>query len=357
MRQFFSEIPEAIDNTVKIAQMCHTEYDFDTNTLSLDNGDTVKYKYLIGADGALSPTRRALGYKQPDYIFCTETFVPKTDAFNDDSIRIYFGYLNNEYCKRCNNWSGYGITSDPKRQPNSEALNMLRHSFPTMEECEMQIHEMMQRERAKKHAQMMEFYAKLTADKVLPLSRENYLYYFGEVTGQTNALTGSGLHPTLLGVRRDYECYDISFRKHAGEKWAVHYDPQDMSTVLATNADGTLRYTLEEKYVQPMALADRKEGDAQQLERINGFNKQLEAHVIHQLGVYGEDFQRVAARNPQLDTLRRFCLLDSRGQHKLPKAQARLTAQDIEAVEVQTVDVPLLPQGAAPADRDDYSIF
>ena len=30
MRQFLSEIPEAIDNTMKIAEMCHTEYDFNT---------------------------------------------------------------------------------------------------------------------------------------------------------------------------------------------------------------------------------------------------------------------------------------------------------------------------------------
>ena len=273
-------------------------------------------------------------------------------------VERYFGHLNNEYCKRCNNWSGYGITSDPKKQPNSEALNMLRHSFPTLEECEQQIIGMMECERQRKRKQFMEFYAKLTADKVLPLSRENYLYYFGEVTGQTNALTGSGLHPTLLGVKRDFECFDLSFRKHAGEKWAVHYDPQDMSTVLATNTDGTLRYMLEEKYVQPMALADRKEGDAQQLERSNNFNKQLESHVIGQLGAYGQTFLGMVEHNPQLDTLRRFCLVDSRGQHKLPKAQARLSAQDIEAIEVKPVaEVPLLPQGAAPADKDDYSIF
>ncbi len=73
------------------------EYDLDNNTLSLDNGDTVKYKYLIGADGALSPTRKALGYKSPDYIFCTEAFVPKTAAFDDNCVRIYFGYLNKGY--------------------------------------------------------------------------------------------------------------------------------------------------------------------------------------------------------------------------------------------------------------------
>jgi hypothetical protein len=273
-------------------------------------------------------------------------------------VERYFGHLNNEYCKRCNNWSGYGITSDPKKQPNSEALNMLRHSFPDEAGVRQQIAAIIELERKRKHQQFMEFYAKLTADKVLPLSRESYLYHFGNTTGYTNALTGSGMHPTLLGVRRDYECFDLSFRKHAGEKWAIMYDPDDTQTVLAVNADGTLRYMLEQKYVQPMALADRKEGDAQQLERVRTFDKQLEDHVIAEQAATYKTIENMAQRHPELDILRRFCLLDSHGQHKLPKAQARLSAQDIEAIEVKPVaEVPLLPQGAAPADKDDYSIF
>lgn len=273
-------------------------------------------------------------------------------------VERYFGHLNNEYCKRCNNWSGYGITSDPKKQPNSEALNMLRHSFPDEAGVRQQIAAIIELERKRKHQQFMEFYAKLTADKVLPLSRESYLYHFGNTTGYTNALTGSGLHPTLLGVKRDFECFDLSFRKHAGEKWAIMYDPDDTQTVLAVNADGTLRYMLEQKYVQPMALADRKEGDAQQLERVRTFDKQLEDHVIAEQAATYKTIENMAQRHPELDILRRFCLLDSHGQHKLPKAQARLSAQDIEAIEVKPVaEVPLLPQGAAPADKDDYSIF
>ena len=272
-------------------------------------------------------------------------------------VERYFLTLNREYCQLCNNWSGYGITSDPKKQPNSEALNIMRHSFPDEAGVRAQIDEIIARERAKKHAQFMEYYGKLTADKTLPLSRENYLLYFGNVTGYTNALTGSGLHPTLLGVKRDYESFDLTFRKHAGEKWAVRYDPDDMSTVLAVNADGTLRYMLEEKYVQPMALADRKEGDALQLEHTNSFNRQLEAHVIDEQAKAYRTISSMADRHPELDVLRKFCIVNSRGQHKLPKAQARLTAAEIEAVEVQTVDVPLIPQGAAPTDTTDYSIF
>lgn len=281
-------------------------------------------------------------------------------------VERYFLTLNREYCQLCNNWSGYGITSDPKKQPNSEALNIMRHSFPDEAGVRAQIDEIIARERAKKHAQFMEYYGKLSADKILPLSRENYLLYFGNVTGFTNALTGSGLHPTLLGVKRDYESFDLSFRQHAGEKWAVRYDPDDMSTVLAVNADGSLRYMLEEKYVQPMALADRKEGDAQQLEHTNSFNKQLEAHVISEQDKAYRTISGMVERHPELDVLRKFCIVNSRGQHKLPKAQARLTAAEIEAVEVRPVgnatgevatDVPLIPQGAAPTDTEDYSIF
>ena len=271
-------------------------------------------------------------------------------------VERYFKTLNQDYCQLCNNWSGYGITSDPKKQPNSEALNLLRHSFPDEAGVRAQIDEIIRREREKKHQQMMELYGKLAADKVLPLSRENYLLYFGQMTGYTNALTGSGLHPTLLGVKRDYDCFDISFREHAGEKWSVMYDPDDTKSVLAVNQSGTLRYMLEEKYVQPMALADRKEGDAQQLERVRSYNKQLEQHVTDRQAEAWQTIEQLAERNPELDVLRRFCLLDSRGQHKLPKAQARLTSKQIEALEVQTVDVPLCGRGET-APHSDYSIF
>ena len=281
-------------------------------------------------------------------------------------VERYFKTLNQDYCQLCNNWSGYGITSDPKKQPNSEALNLLRHSFPDEAGVRRQIEAIIASERKKKHAQFMELYGKLSADKVLPLSRENYLLTFGNMTGYTNALTGSGLHPTLLGVKRDYDCFDISFREHAGEKWSVLYDPDDTKTVLAVNQSGTLRYMLEEKYVQPMALADRKEGDAQQLERVRNYNKRLEQRVTDRQGEAWQTIEQLAERNPELDVLRKFCIVNSRGQHKLPKAQARLTAAEIEAVEVRPVgnatgevatDVPLIPQGAAPTDTEDYSIF
>lgn len=240
-------------------------------------------------------------------------------------VEPYFGYLNKTFCKRFNNWSGYGITTDPKKQPNSEALNIIRHSFPDEQGVIEQIHQMMATERSLKKEKFLACYDKLSADRRLPLSKENYLMYFGATTGLTNAIEGSGLRPTLLGVKRDYDCFDATFREHAGEKWTVKYDPNDLSMVLAVNADATRRYMLEEKYVQPMALAERREGDREQLERVNAFNKALEDNVTERLAIAHEKTEQLIADNPRLDNiLGRLLILDSNGQHKLPKAQRRL---------------------------------
>ena len=50
MRSFFPDIPEAIDNTMKIAQMCHAEYDFSTIHLpeyDIPQGFTDNKEYLL----------------------------------------------------------------------------------------------------------------------------------------------------------------------------------------------------------------------------------------------------------------------------------------------------------------------
>lgn len=274
-------------------------------------------------------------------------------------VEPYFGYLNKTYCKLCNNWSGFGVTADPKKQPNSEALNKLRHSFPDEAGVRAQLENIIRLDRQAKIEQFRAMYEDLPAERRLPLSREQYLLNFGAETGYKNALEGGGLKPTLLGVKREYDCFDIKFREHADTKWTVKYDPEDLGEVLAVNEDGSLRFMLSEKYVQPMALADRKEGDAAELQKVFDFNKnQLEAHVTEKLAIAYEKTERLIQELPQAgNILGRLLICDSNGQHKLPKAQRRLKAADVETIEVKAVEVPLTPQGATAADKDDYSIF
>ena len=287
-------------------------------------------------------------------------------------VEAYFNHLNTTYCQLCPNWSGFGVTTNPKRQPNSEALNKRRHSFPDEAGLRTQIDEMMRLERQQKIDKLMEKLANLKPEHRLPMSREMYLLNFGAETGFKNVLEGCGLRPTILGMKRDYDCFDISFRDHASERWTVKYDPADLREVLAVSEDGTRRYMLEEKYVQPMALADRKHGDAEQLQRVRDFNKALEAEAGRRLGDHFEDARRVIERAAELPIHGtpalgaciedRLLLTDSRGQHKDQRSRKRLAAEEVEALEVKTVEVPVVPQGAAATDTsdyraDDYSIF
>ena len=137
----------------------------------------------------------------------------------------------------------------------------------------------------------------------------------------------------------------------------MKYDPDNLSEVLAVNEDGSLRFMLTEKYVQPMALADRKEGDAGQLQRVREFNRQLEEHITTQLALKQEAGEQAIKDLPQADILQRLLLCDSRGQHKLQKAQQRLGAAEVDDIEVKTLEVPVVPKASPETDSDDYSIF
>lgn len=284
-------------------------------------------------------------------------------------VEPYFNHLNTTYCQLCPNWSGFGVTTNPKRQPNSEALNKRRHSFPDEAGLRAQIDEMMRLERQQKIGKLMEKLANLKPEHRLPMSREMYLLNFGAETGFKNVLEGCGLRPTILGMKRDYDCFDLTFRDHASERWTVKYDPDDLHEVLAVSEDGTRRYMLEEKYVQPMALADRKPGDAEQLQRMHDYNKALEAETGRRLADHFEDARRVIERAAELPIHGtpalgaciedRLLLTDSRGQHKDNRSRKRLAAADIEALEVETVEIPVTRQGdeVENVTVNDYSIF
>lgn len=274
-------------------------------------------------------------------------------------VEPYFNYLNTRYCIRCNNWSGFGITSNPKRQPNSDALNRMRHHFPDEAGLRAQINEMMRLERMAKYEEFMAGYGKLKPENRLPLSRETYLLNFGAETGFKNVLEGCGLRPTILGVKRDYDCFDLTFRDHAAERWTVLYDPDDLRQVLAVNEAGTRRYMLEEKYVQPMALADRQEGDAQQLERVRTYNKQLETHTAERMALAFHTTQQIIEGTPALrgSIEDRLLITDSRGQHKDRRSQKRLTAADIDALEVEAIEVPITAHGDSDTEEFNYNNF
>ena len=77
--------------------------------------------------------RYALKALQPVYAVCADKFVPaRVGNAKAKPIERYFKTLNQQYCQMLPNWSGFGITSDKHKQPNADALNAHRHSFPNV---------------------------------------------------------------------------------------------------------------------------------------------------------------------------------------------------------------------------------
>lgn len=274
---------------------------------------------------------------KPFYEAAAATYTPaRAKNAKAKVIEPYFKLLNKKYCQLLPNWSGFGVTSNKESQPNDEYLNKIRHSFPDQAECVRQIKRMLLYERKEKYEEYMQLWGALPAEKKLSFSDIDYLYTLGETTGETNRLEGPGLRPTLNGLRREYESFDVDFRRNAAVNWIVRYNPADTKQVLATNADGSIRFLLTEKHTQPMALAERMPGDAAALQAVKNFNKEMKDDII--LGME-KDYNIVHdlfVQNPQLnDTLAKLVLIDSIGQYKDRKNELKIIAAARKIAEKQ----------------------
>jgi len=281
------------------------------------------------------------GTLTPFYEVASEKYTPaRIKNAKSKVIEPYFSYLNKKYFSLMENWSGFGVASGSKRQPNSEMLNKIKSNFPTEQECAAQIAYVIDQERRLKVVDYVNAYNELHEADRLIMSNSDYLYYLGVSTGYTNKLTGNGIVAKIEGVKREFDTLDQRFRKHIHTDWELRYDPADLTQVLAVSNDGQLRFELFEKYVQPMALYDRKEGDAAKLAEVDNFNKQLKESII---STVAEDHQLVSGvfeRNEQLEgTLTKLILTDSTGNHKNNRNSARLAgAQKLIAKQVRQAE-------------------
>lgn len=262
---------------------------------------------------------------RPTYEAITPHFTP-AEAGNAKSkvIEPYFNTINKKYCKLLNNWSGHNTSSGSKNQPNTEYLNKIKKQFPNQEGCIKQIESIINAERNKKIEDYANNWLNTKPEHKTLMNIENYLLTFGNNTGHTNKLKGEGLVLTIHGQKHWYDSFDINFRHKAHLDWSIQYDANDLSKVLAVSSDQSERFILEQKYIQPLALADRIEGDGEQLQKIRDFN----ANTINMIVDERANNARLLEPfldNPQLnDTLAKHLLTDSVGQHKNNKSSQRL---------------------------------
>ena len=261
----------------------------------------------------------------PMYEACTKYFTPaKVKNAKSKVIEPYFGYINKKYCQMHNNWSGFGVKSSNKIQPNSEVLNKIRHTFPDKQGCRSQLEAIINSERQAKAKDYFENWINVTEDYRLPMPTESFLMALGERTGYTNQLTGEGIRMKIAGTPVVYDNYEINFRRLTNIDWQIAYNPENLNEALAISPKGDYRFMLEQKYIQPMALAERTPDDVKALERVKAYNNDNTKYITEQRQENHEVLQTLW-QNPLLnDTLAKHLLVDSTGQHKNVKSNERL---------------------------------
>jgi len=243
-------------------------------------------------------------------------------------IEPYFKHLNKSHCQLRPNWSGFGVTARKENQPNVELLNKIHHSFPDQQGCFDQIVEMIEAERRLKVDAYVAAYDTLDEECRFTLSNEEFLYRLGETSGNTNRLLGNGINLQINKHKFVYDTFEPAFRQHRNEDWVLRYDPTDMSNVLATSKDASLRFMLEEKFEQPMALAERTNGDSEQLHKVFNYNNALIQDILEVQQNDFDELEKLFNRVPAIEqTLGKLLLTDSDGQHKDNLSHARLIQQ------------------------------
>ncbi len=246
-------------------------------------------------------------------------------------IEPYFNRINNKYFKLLNNWSGYGTVSGSKNQPNSEYLSKTKKNFPTKLECFKQIDTIINQERIAKIDEFKKGWKNTKEEHKQIMSFENFLLTLGSETGYTNSLKGDGLTITIHGQKYTYDSFDINFRHQASLNWIIKYDDNDLDQVLAISSCGSERFILQQPYIQPMALADRKDEDIKNWQKIKEFNKSTVSTILDEQIDNYKALDPFLAQDKLENTMAKLLLTDSLGQHKNNKSQARLEANKATA--------------------------
>ncbi|OWP85759.1 MULTISPECIES: hypothetical protein [Flavobacterium] len=269
----------------------------------------------------------------PLYEACTKHYTPaKVGNAKAKVIEPYFGYINKKYCQLFDNWSGFGVASGSKNQPNDEMLNKIRHSFPDEAGCRSQLESIITTERAKKQMEFVAQWENVSTELRLPFAKENFLLTLGKTTGETNKLTGEGIKMKIDGTTVFYDSFDMNFRKLSHINWQIQYNPNDLNEAIAISPNGEYRFELERKYIQPMAIAEQTENDAMERQRIKNFNKVTTTYIIEERHKNDEVLQPLL-QNPLLnDTLAKHLLTNSRGQHKDERNEPRKVIANAEKV-------------------------
>ena len=269
-------------------------------------------------------------------------------------IEPFFNRFNRKYFRLMPNTSGHGVKSGRAVQVSDDWIESHKKSFPDYAGCCSQIEQVIELDRTTKREAYLQRWNELEADRRRPFDPVQRLLAFGE-TVTPRKLRGDGMHLQVGTAQFVYDSFDPEFRALGHVDFFLRYDPSDMSRVIAIENIGTqkapieggTRFVLEQKYRQPLALADRREGDAEELARVRQFNQAMVEDTIEKRRQSGEIVREFFDENAErlAGTLTAHVITDSLGRHKDVRNEV--------AGRKETVALPVQP-AAFLGDDDDF---
>lgn len=193
-------------------------------------------------------------------------------------VEPYFKHLNNTYCQLLPNWTGHNIDAAKDNQPNREWMDLIKHSYPNKAGVVKLLEYIMNKERSDKLADYLALWQ--VCPRKVVLEEADLLMLFGQVRPHTVRVEGHGLRVKIEGQRYTFDTFDANFRKHMHLDWQVVHIPGNTDKVLAISTDGKLRFVLERKHEEAMAIIEQTEADRAYHKRIENFNKERINEVI-----------------------------------------------------------------------------
>ncbi len=195
------------------------------------------------------------------------TFTPATaKVARAKFIERAFGTTWHQVLKMYPNYAGANITST--KRINRDNLELIKKSFPTLDEGVQYIEDFIQRMRMlpdsktnkPKQQMWIENFKKSELSQQHQISDARMLHLFGQHHTYTNTITNGGIRVTLDGKQFIYDIPDELYLQNVGKTVQVIYDPYDYSKVLVTDG-ASLRFVAKEFDKMSSAIADYKDGE------------------------------------------------------------------------------------------------
>lgn len=261
------------------------------------------------------------------YEQCTKHYTPaRVGNAKAKVVEPFFNRFNRKYLRLYANSSGFGIKSRKSIQPSEDFIEQNKKAFPDWNGCIEQIQRSIEFDRKDKRVAYLKRWNEIDKADQLPFEWEDFLNLFGEATEMPHKLHGHGITLQINNQQFIYDCFNTEIRLYGHSSFILRYDPANMDSILAIENIGTkakpeegkVRFLLERKYIQPMALKDRMPGDAAELQKIRAYNDDLINIITDKRAKSAEVVQELFINNHEKlqDTLTKFVLTDSTGQHK-----------------------------------------